>query len=94
MQADIVCEKAINRPLTEETVKTQLEKCGGTVFYSGEIHTDISDGISIPVSAINALRREVLAELSEKLTEVPERELNEFDFRLQGEGEQKALSLL
>lgn len=82
-QADIVCEKAINRPLTEEAVKTQLEKCGGTVFYSGEIHTDISDGISIPVSAINALRREALAELSEKLTEVPERELNEFDFRLQ-----------
>ena len=82
-QADIVCEKAINRPLTAETVKTQLEKCGGTVFYSGEIHTDISDGISIPVSAINALRREVLAELSGKLTEVPERELKEFDFRLQ-----------
>ena len=62
-QAEVICEKAINRPLTEETVKTQLEKCGGTVFYSGKIHTDISDGISIPISAINAPAVAVSAEV-------------------------------
>lgn len=78
--ADAVCEKAVNRPLTEQTVKAQLEKCGGTVFYAGEIHTDISDGISVPVSAINALRREALGELSSRLTESPKRELHKVDF--------------
>lgn len=78
--ADTVCEKAVNRPLTEQTVRAQLEKCGGTVFYPGEIHTDISDGISIPVSAINALRRAAFDSLSQNLTEVPERELHKFDF--------------
>jgi len=78
--ADAVCERALNRPLTEQTVKAQLEKCGGTVFYSGEIHTDISDGISLPVSAINAVRRAALDELAQRLTQNPKRELHKLGF--------------
>lgn len=68
IEGENTVEKAINRSLDFDTVQKQLLKCGGTAFYAGEIEADIDEGVSVPVSSINSMRREVLSQL-EKLTE-------------------------
>ena len=62
---DIICEKAINRAIDEETIKKQLQKTGNTPFEAAEIHCRIDRGIAIPVSVINAMRRKALEALQE-----------------------------
>lgn len=80
VKGETAVEKAISRPLGKETVIKQLEKCGGTVFYSGEIYCDIDENISVPVSVLNSLRRNALAELENKITETPQRQINEYEY--------------
>jgi putative protease len=56
-------EKAVNRPVTAEAVTAQLSKTGGTPFRVVDCTADVEEGISIPLSRINELRRSVLEEL-------------------------------
>lgn len=69
IQGDCITEKAVKRSLDRETVSAQLSKCGGTVFIPDKIECDIEEGISLPLSVINAMRREALGRLSELLSE-------------------------
>ncbi len=69
VEGDIIAEQAKNVPLSEEKIRQQLEKCGGTQFFAEEIETDIDENISLPLSSINALRRSALDGLYEKLKE-------------------------
>lgn len=55
---------ALNRPLTEEDLTSRLQKTGGTPFYMTECRCMIDPELTLPASAINAMRRDVLAELS------------------------------
>ncbi len=75
-----ICEKAINRSLEKEAVEAQLSKCGGTVFYLGKISCEIEDGISVPLSVINSLRREALNSLSEELSYREPYKINNYSF--------------
>lgn len=61
-----VPEKAINKATDERIAARALEKCGGTQFYTNKIHCDIESGLSVPVSKLNALRKEALEKLNEK----------------------------
>ncbi len=65
--SECVAEKAIKREITQEDVKEQLSKLGGTQFFAGEIQTEIQNGLSVPLSAINKLRREITEKLSEEI---------------------------
>lgn len=56
---------ALQRAITEEMVKTQLSKTGGTVFLCEEVSVSLEDGLSLPLSSLNALRREALDALSQ-----------------------------
>lgn len=67
--SDSVAEKAIKREITEEDIKEQLSKLGGTQYFAGEIKTDIEKGLSVPLSALNKLRREAIEKLSAKILE-------------------------
>jgi len=58
-------EQAQAAPLTEERIKTQLEKLGDSAFVSEKTELSCDDGIFMPVSDINAMRRSV-AEQAEK----------------------------
>jgi len=51
------------RSLDEETLRRQLTKLGGTAFYAREVLVTLDEGIWLPVSAINALRRKALCEV-------------------------------
>lgn len=61
--ADTVTEKAINRPIDAEKCRKQLEKTGSTAYNPTNVNINIDDDISIPLSIINSLRRDVLDEL-------------------------------
>lgn len=57
-------EIAIKKPLDDESIKAQLQKCGGTPFYPNSITTDCQQGLTLPLSEINSMRRQSLAEIS------------------------------
>lgn len=59
-----ICSKA-ERPADKERLAEQLKKLGGTVFYPGD--ADIAGAGFIPLSALNALRREAVSKLEKAL---------------------------
>ena len=67
---EAVPEKALNKPLTKEGLSERIGKCGGTQFYAEKIEVDLDDGLIVPASVINNLRRTALSELENKLTSV------------------------
>lgn len=69
-KSELLCEKAIKTPLDSERCKSQLTKTGGTAYKFEKLEVCIDDNISLPLSALNSLRREVLAELDEKRSKV------------------------
>lgn len=55
-----VPETAINKPMTEESVTSRLAKFGNTQFYLNNITVDLDDGLILPASVINSMRREAV----------------------------------
>lgn len=53
-------EMAINRPISEDRIKQQLLKTGSTPFRVRECTVETDDGITVPISEINELRRAAL----------------------------------
>ena len=51
--------------MTEETVTSRLAKFGNTQFYLNNITVDLDDGLILPASVINSMRREAVEILSE-----------------------------
>ncbi len=64
VESDIRVEKAVKRSIQQEEINKQLSKTGSVPYAVQELEINIDNGISIPVSAINALRRKALEELS------------------------------
>lgn len=59
-------EKAINKPMTEEALSSRLSKLGGTQFYANNIEVILDDGLILPVSKINELRRKAVEEIEKQ----------------------------
>lgn len=59
-------EKAINLPLSEERVSATLSKLGGTCYFANNVTADIEEGLMLPISALNNLRKAAVAQLNEK----------------------------
>lgn len=66
-------EAAVKVALTKEKAEQQLHKTGGTAFCVGRVDIELEDGLTLPLSRINALRREVFEQLARKLSEPPAR---------------------
>lgn len=62
-------EKAINKPMTAESLTDRLSKLGGTQFYANKINVTVDDGLILPASKINELRRKAVEELNK--VEIP-----------------------
>jgi putative protease len=71
-------EVARTRSVTQADVETQLSKTGGTPYRCTEVRALVEDGLSVPVSALNSLRREVLDRLSSQRIALPERRCNPY----------------
>lgn len=67
---DCIPEKAINKPLTKEGLEARISKCGGTQFYAEKIEIELDDGLIVPASVINNLRRKALEELEKSISSV------------------------
>jgi len=57
-------ELARNVPLTGQALAQRLGKTGGTPFRVVEVRTHVDPGLTISAAAINAMRRDVLAQLT------------------------------
>ena len=68
-----VPEEARNRAVTAEELRQRLTKTGGTVFTAGRIEIELDEGLTIPASAVNGLRRELLEELAKRRMDIPPR---------------------
>ncbi len=79
-------EAARNRALTKEEVCTQLAKTGGTPFLCKEVKAHVKNGLSLPLSALNALRRQVLEDLTAQRSAPPKRRHEEFHAGVRYEG--------
>lgn len=60
-------QAAMKQPMQEESVRKQLEKCGGTSFYMEQLSIDMDDNIFMPLKELNELRRQALELLEEKM---------------------------
>ena len=73
-----VPEGARNVPLTREKVEGQLARTGGTPYQCEKATVRVDEGLSLPLSALNALRRQVLEELGKLRAAPPERKTGEY----------------
>ena len=62
-------QEARTAPLSEETVRRQLTKLGSTPFVAADFHLTLDEGLMLPISALNALRRAATDALEAKQKE-------------------------
>jgi putative protease len=79
--SEIPLAAAHSRPLTLETLREQFGRLGGTPFRLGELKNFLEGEVILPLSELNRLRREFVAEL-ERLRSQPKR-WTLTDFKLQ-----------
>lgn len=70
---DFIIEKALKVPMSKEKIETQLRKLGNTPYQLRNIKIDLDEGISLPISVVNQIRRECIDKLSEERIEVKDR---------------------
>ncbi|MBQ8517663.1 MAG: U32 family peptidase [Akkermansia sp.] len=63
-------EPAENRPLTPEVLRNQLGRLGGTGYTLGNCRIELEEGLMLPLSVLNRMRRELV----EQLVNAPEPE--------------------
>ena len=68
-----VPEEARNVPLTADKVESQLARTGGTPYLCEKAIVKVDEGLSLPLSALNNLRRQALDSLNEQRIALPER---------------------
>ena len=68
-----VPEAARKVAVTQADVEAQLSKTGGTPFRCTGVRSLVEDGLSVPLSALNSLRRQVLDDLSAQRVALPNR---------------------
>ena len=68
VQGDLV-QKAQNRPMDENEIGKRLRKTGDSLFIFRELEVETRGDIFMPVAALNALRRDALAALENKILE-------------------------
>lgn len=73
-----VPEPAKTRPLDAQQVAARLAKTGGTPYYCEQAEADVGSALALPVSAINAMRRDAIEMLSRVRSARPQRRSAEF----------------
>lgn len=79
LEEDYIPERALNKPSTKEGLSERLSKCGGTLFYADNVEIFLDEGLIVPASVINSLRRKALEELENQLSSVKPKPFTECD---------------
>lgn len=72
-------QSAQKSPLTKEKAAESIGKTGGTPYFAEEFTADIEEGLFVPASEMNGLRRSCFEELSEKRRRLPKMEIFPFE---------------
>lgn len=75
VNSDMLCEVPINRPLSPDRVTDALSKCGGTQFEAESVEIEGEIDYSLPISALNAMRRSALEMLEKDMAAPRERKI-------------------
>lgn len=62
-QTNFVAERALNRPLTLETLKKQIGRLGNSIFALDKISAALDKNLMIPISELNDVRRRACEQL-------------------------------
>ena len=57
-------ERAMNVALTGQALAARIAKTGGTPYRCAEVRTQVDPGLMLPAAAINAMRRDVLNQMT------------------------------
>ena len=74
-----VPKQAVYRSLTAQDLEQQLKKTGGTPYLCTSVRSSLDPDLMLPASAINAMRRDVIAELTAKRGRAEKPHLNAYD---------------
>ncbi len=61
---------AQNKPTDKDAVCRSMQKCGGTPFFATDITVEIDEGVFVPASVLNDLRKRALDTLLQKREEI------------------------
>ena len=87
VHGDKKAEPAIKVALSDEKAKVQLSKLGNTPFEIEDIKTNIEDGMSIPISIINSMRRDGIEFLSDERVTIHDRKYKDKEIEYKQEEE-------
>lgn len=73
-----VPQKALTHSLTQEELTERLGKTGGTPFLCEDVRSRLEPGLMLPASALNAMRRDVLSQLTAVRGRVPAAKLHPY----------------
>ena len=73
--------RAEKQPLTTERLREQLGRLGGTPFKLDELKNELAGAVLLPVSELNRLRREAVAELEKQRAQPKRWQMNECGMR-------------
>ena len=76
-ESEMLCEAPINRPIAEDRIIDSLKKCGGTQFNAKSVEIKGEIDYSLPVSALNKMRRRALELLEKAILGESERVVND-----------------
>ena len=62
-RTNFVAERAVNRPLTLDTLQRQIGRMGNSIFAPEKISADIDGDLMIPISELNDVRRRAVEQL-------------------------------
>lgn len=96
--SDIFPEEAINNPITEDRIISQLSKTGNTEFEFANITVNLDDNLYIPsISKLNELRRFAISEFEQSVLNKYRKDIKPIKFELKNNNQthkNKEISLL
>jgi putative protease len=63
LSSSVPLSAAKNRPLTEESLREQFGRLGGTPFHLNQLFLDLPEPVILPISELNRLRRDLVSRL-------------------------------
>ncbi len=83
-------QTARTKETSAEQIAGQLSKTGGTVYQALQTQVTLDPGLAVPLSAVNGLRRQVLAALDQARIQIPPQQTHPFHPPVPVKGPEKA----
>ena len=80
VKTGLIPQKAVNRPLNEEAVIAAFKKLGGTPYFAQNTQVTVENGLMLPISDLNAIRKSIVAELDDLRTKSENTVLGSYSF--------------